>query len=87
MAVVALRPIVAAFSLSLSLLRRLSWQRWLRWALLALVTGAVIGLVGQWAERRELHNRIQALQQAAQSTVLGLGGIAGMRRHPAQLLL
>lgn len=79
-----------SLSLSLSLLRRLSWQRWLRWSLLALVTGVVIALVGQWAERRELHNRIQALQQAAQSTVLGLGGIAAKHgylpyaatRHP-----
>ena len=59
-----------------SLLRHVSWQRWLRWSLLALGAGVLIGLVGHWAERRELQSRTQALQQAAQSTVLGLGGIA-----------
>ncbi len=63
-------------SLSLSLLRRFFRQPWLRWGLLALGVGMAIFLAGQWAERRELHSRIQALQQVAQSTVMGLEGVS-----------
>lgn len=73
--------------LSLSLPRRLSW---LRWSLLALGVGVGIVLVGHWAERREMRSRIQALQQVAQSTVMGLEGISAKHgflpyaaaRHP-----
>jgi PAS domain S-box-containing protein len=79
----------------LSLLRRLSWQRWLRWSLLAAGTMALIALAGHWAQRRELHSRLQALQQVAQSTVMGLDGIAekhgflpyAAARHPDVLAL
>jgi len=52
-------------------------------------------LAGQWAERREMHGRIQALQQVAQSTVMGLKGISekhgflpyAAARHPDVLAL
>ena len=68
--------LVAVKTLSFSTLRGLPWQHGLRWCLLALGSGVLIALAGYWAERREMHSRIQALQQVAQSTVMGLEGIA-----------
>lgn len=79
----------------LSVPRSAAWRRWLRWGLLALGAGLLIGLAGQWAERRELQARLQALRQLAQSSVLGLGGMAekhgylpyAAARHPDVLAL
>lgn len=63
------------------LLRGLSCQHCLRRGLLALATGLLIGLVGHWAERHELQARTQALQQMAQSSVLGLKGMVEKHRY------
>ncbi len=81
--------------LSLSTLRQLPWQNGLRWFLLALGAGAMILLAGYWAEQKEMQGRIQALQQVAQSTVMGLEGISekhgflpyAASRHPNVLAL
>ena len=86
----SVHSLLAVKPLSLSLLRRLSWPRWWRWILLALGAGVAIVLAGHWAEQRELHSRIQALQQVAQSTVMGLEGVSAKHgflpyaaaRHP-----
>jgi PAS domain S-box-containing protein len=81
--------------LSLPTLRQLPWQNGLRWFLLALGVGVMIALAGYWAEQREMQGRIQALQQVAQSTVMGLEGISekhgflpyAAARHPDVLAL
>ena len=87
--------LVALKPLTFSTLRGLPWRSGLRWCLLALGAGVVIAAAGYWAEQREMHSRIQALQQVAQSTVMGLQGIAekhgflpyAAARHPDVLAL
>ncbi len=59
-----------------SMVRSLSWHHLWRWGLLALAVGLSIGLMGRWAERRELQIKTAALQQVAQANALGLRGIA-----------
>jgi PAS domain S-box-containing protein len=54
----------------------LPWRRLLRWAALSLAVATLIGLAGEWAARRELQTRTEALHQAVQVYTLGLRGMA-----------